>query len=397
LIQINAPPGFRSHPAGSREGFMLMSVTLGAETVLRGALDGIPQVNFLENLRAASISGAKQSRLIGEIVSLRRGPGRLTPQEYFYYRLWDSALSGEQKRSFVGKRAQARMHLACNEARWHAAANDKLLFHAAMSGAGLPVPRLLAVIHPMRRLPNTLSLRTAPAIADLLRQQEAYPLFVKPIDGMYSLGVVRAEQFDPARDEVVMHDGARVAVSALAAELAARPSGYLVQRALHPHPALATAYGDRLWSARLLVLLGPEGPEILRAVCKVPTGVNVADNYWRDGNLLTAVEQESGIIRRVVRGTGKDLVADVVHPDTGRPLVGVAVPDWDAVLGTAIGAAWTLPGVRTQSWDVAITDAGPVLLEVNWGGDLNLAQLAWGRGVLDDRYRAHLCRCGYRL
>ena len=32
-------------------------------------------------------------------------------------------------------------------------------------------------------------------------------------------------------------------------------------------------------------------------------------------------------------------------------------------------------GVRTQSWDVALSDQGPGFLEVNFGGDLNLAQL----------------------
>ena len=53
--------------------------------------------------------------------------------------------------------------------------------------------------------------------------------------------------------------------------------------------------------------------------------------------------------------------------------------------------------IRTQSWDVALTDKGPVLLEVNFGGDLNLAQLAHGTGVLDDAYANHLRRCGYRL
>jgi hypothetical protein len=36
-----------------------------------------------------------------------------------------------------------------------------------------------------------------------------------------------------------------------------------------------------------------------------------------------------------------------------------------------------------------------VLLEVNWGGDLNLAQLAYGRGVLDAEYRTHLNANGY--
>ncbi|HEX4174147.1 MAG TPA: hypothetical protein VHY82_16915, partial [Acetobacteraceae bacterium] len=47
------------------------------------------------------------------------------------------------------------------------------------------------------------------------------------------------------------------------------------------------------------------------------------------------------------------------------------------------------------SWDIALTDRGPVLLEVNWGGDLNLAQLAYGRGVLDSEFAAHLNANGY--
>jgi len=37
-----------------------------------------------------------------------------------------------------------------------------------------------------------------------------------------------------------------------------------------------------------------------------------------------------------------------------------------------------------------------VLLEVNYGGDLNLAQLAHSAGVLDERYTEHLARCSYR-
>lgn len=55
-----------------------------------------------------------------------------------------------------------------------------------------------------------------------------------------------------------------------------------------------------------------------------------------------------------------------------------------------------LSGIRTQSWDIALAAEGPVILEVNYGGDLNLAQLAHGTGVLDERYVKHLARCGYR-
>jgi hypothetical protein len=61
------------------------------------------------------------------------------------------------------------------------------------------------------------------------------------------------------------------------------------------------------------------------------------------------------------------------------------------------GATGPEAGIRTQSWDVALTDRGPVILEVNFGGDLNLHQLAHGAEVLDPFCDTHLRRCGYRL
>jgi hypothetical protein len=55
-----------------------------------------------------------------------------------------------------------------------------------------------------------------------------------------------------------------------------------------------------------------------------------------------------------------------------------------------------MPGLRTQSWDVAITDRGPILIEVNSKGNFSGPQNASGKGVLNERYKEHLRRCGYR-
>jgi hypothetical protein len=54
-------------------------------------------------------------------------------------------------------------------------------------------------------------------------------------------------------------------------------------------------------------------------------------------------------------------------------------------------------GIRTQSWDVALSDQRPGFLEVNFRADLNLAQLADGNGVLDHGYTEHLRECGFRI
>jgi hypothetical protein len=131
-------------------------------------------------------------------------------------------------------------------------------------------------------------------------------------------------------------------------------------------------------------------------VAKIATGNNPADNFWRQGNILGAIELETGLISRVVRGTGVEMSLNEAHPDTRRPIVGTLIPQWEALTRLAVSAAEILPGIRTQSWDIAIAAEGPVLLEVNYGGDLNLAQLAHGTGVLDERYIEHLAHCGYR-
>ena len=364
---------------------------------MRAALHAVPPVDVAGNLRTALRAGKRVGTVLREIWALQRGPGKLTAPEYFYYRLWEQDVPLAEKARFVGKHAQHAMHAACNDYAWHGVTQDKLLFHAAMRGAGLPVPEVVAVVHPSRCLPGARALATCEQVEAFLRDGARYPLFAKPIDGVYSLGVVSAERHDPAADIVVLSDGTTRGVPDLAAELVGHRAGVLVQERLCYDPYLAERFGKRLCSVRLFFLLTPMGPVVSRAVCKIPAGTNVADNFWRPGNLVGAVDLTDGSIRRAVRGTGREMEVDPLHPDTGQPVVGARISWWEQVVALGRRAAVTLPGVRTQSWDVALTDWGPILLEVNWGGDLNLAQLAWGKGALDEAYLEHLRACGFLL
>jgi len=372
-----------------------MNTSITADGGLLDTLNGIPKVDLTANLDAAISAGRRMTSILREVVSLRRGAGKLTPNEHFYYRLWDPALTAAEKRRFVGKLAQHPMHLARNDPGWYAVAADKLLFHTLMVGSRLPVPPLLAVAQTERRAGEAVALNGPREITRFLRSQQIYPIFAKPIAGKYSLSVVSADRYDPSTDEVLLLGGERKTVENLAADLAGG-TGYVIQRRLDGNARLAELFGPRLWSVRALILVGPSGPVIHRAVAKIATGNNPADNFWRQGNMLGAIELETGLISRVVRGTGVEMRLNEAHPDTRQPIVGTLIPQWKALTRLAVSAAEILPGIRTQSWDVALTADGPVLLEVNYGGDLNLAQLAHSAGVLDERYTEHLARCSYR-
>lgn len=358
-------------------------------------LSGIPPVDVAANVKAALANGRRATGIAAETAALRFGPGKLSPQEYFYYRLWDERMPRADNKAFVGKMAQHPMHVAAGSREWFATSADKILFHSIMTAAGHPIPETLAITQARRHLPGIPTITDPESLARFLRDPSHYPLFAKQVAGKYSLSVISADSYDSGADEVTLLGGARRAVGDLAESLVAG-AGYLIQRRLKPAQELAERFGPRLWSARLLVLVTPEGPVIHRAAAKIATGTNAADNYWRAGNRLGAITLDTGRITRVVVGTGLDLKEDELHPDTRQPIVGTTIPRWAQIVADVTLAAQTFAGIRTQSWDVALAEAAPSFLELNFGGDLNLHQLAHGQGVLDDQYRTHLRRCGYK-
>lgn len=364
------------------------------ERAMARRLDGLPAVSMAEELRyAVRESGRGQMALLADLWRMVRGPGRVSPQEYMYYRLWDPALDRDARRRFVGKRAQTVIHRACNPATWYTLAHDKLIFQAAASGFNLPVPKLRAIYHPTRTAGSLPQARDADGLKDLLRNGLSGPIFAKPIDGMYSLGTLAIER-DADGDGFIVNG-----MSATTDELAAyigfrRDQGYLFQDRIVPHHRIQAMIGDRLPTMRVLVLVDATGRgEPVSAVVKLPAGSQAADNYWRADNLLGALELETGTVKRTINGWGRKLTNVETHPDTGVRLAGATLPQFDEALALVRRAASAFPGIRTQSWDVALSDAGPVIMELNFGGDLNLHQLAHGTGIMDTKYRAHVADC----
>jgi hypothetical protein len=124
---------------------------------------------------------------------------------------------------------------------------------------------------------------------------------------------------------------------------------------------------------------------MLAAVWKITTGDNFVDNFseGKFGNMLGNVDISTGEITRVQRGIGLGMEENVTHPDTGQRLKGFVLPDWEAVREACLAAATIAPELQFQHWDVALTDNGPVLLELNVHGSLDLVQLASQKGIYE--------------
>lgn len=372
-----------------------MTLDAAADKARRASLDRPPKIDVGPHFQRANAEAGGIGWL-GKLLACLRGPGSLTIDEFFYYQLYRPEYDREACLRFIGKKAQARMHHTCNDWTWYAPCHDKVLFYTVLEGADLPVPETPAIFSPRPRPHRATALTSDEELGEFLAAEERYSLFLKPIDGMFSIGTMALNAGGRGEVEVAGHGAIPLGeLGAYMREIS--DVGYLIQRCLRPDPEVPGGSGSALPTVRLLLFLGDEGPpEIVSAVIKLPGREATADNFWREGNALGAIDLDTGTIRRIVMSVpeGHRVVAEGEAP-LGDAL-GVRVPRWAEVCALATRAALAFPGVRTQSWDIGLAAEGPMAIEFNFGGDLNLHQLAHGHGLLTPHYVEHLKRCGYR-
>lgn len=334
-------------------------------------------------------SGKKSAAsMVKEITKLQFGPGKITPQEYFYFRLFDDeTYSWEQKKRFAGLAAQHTILSDFGNSQYWWIAHDKLIFYGLMQGLGFPTSRILAIYDPVRTFGAVPALKTKEDLDDFLRTRMEYPFFSKPVTGLYSAGAASISRYDQHSDSLISTTGEVMGVRDFTDILdgLTEPS-YLFQEFSHPHEKIMEICGDRLATVRMVLLMEDHGPEIFRCLWKIPAGDNIADNYWRHGNMLANLDPDTGRVIRVVRGYGFDFDQPETHPDSHKPLLGFEMPDWQKLKDLCFSASSSLPYLRMQAWDVTVSQEGPILVEMNVGGDFNLPQIATGNGVMDERF-----------
>lgn len=376
------PPGKEARPVTANEAPLTTALPLAA----RG--DAVARWVFQVKRR----HGRGYAAQVADMVRYNRGAQRLQPVEYYLYRLYErDRFTEEQRRAFIGHTGRRRIVRALNDVHAVILANDKLVTYGYLKGMGFPIAELRVLFHPTRGHGDLTVLRDAEAVAAYLRNGLAYPSFGKPLGRSNAIGAASLCGYRAADDSIVMAGDKAASVTGLAkATTGFLPHGYLFVEHLWPHPDVRAMVGERLCTARVYVVLEPEGPRIIAAVWKIVTGANMADNFVLPGNLLGAIDLETGALTRIVGGSGPDETEHETHPDTGGRLLGFRLPDWALLKDTVRAAAAAFPRLGYQGWDVAVTPRGPVLVELNSAGDMSLWQRAAAKGMMNDRFHAIL-------
>jgi hypothetical protein len=326
-------------------------------------------------------------RQLREITAMRFGDGLLDPWEYYFFQVYLDHYSREEKRRFAGWRCELHLDGLLNTGPARKLANDKLLFHLFMTEHGAPLAEIRAVYATGDQPTLGAKLGSPDAAERFLRDPVNMPVFVKPVRG--AQGHDTSAVLGPTGDRrsLVMADGRRVGLRDFVAGLQEGQGGFIFQELLRSQQAIRRICGDRLTTVRAIVILSPGGPEILSAVWRVPTGSNVTDNFdvGRAQNIAAGIDIETGELRRIIRGAHWHNIPVDHHPDTGLRFEFGALPDWPLIRELCLRYAPEFEDLRLQHWDIALTDRGPVIMELNVAGGLRTHQIVAERGIFGRR------------
>src|SRR6056297_1707928 len=185
-------------------------------------------------VKASRSSGRNPLSLLLDYRKLKRGRGKLRFYEYMLYELYDkSRWSEEERNEFVSAHIHWPISNACNDTTWWAVTEDKWLSSIFLRQNNLPVPVTAAVFdRGQRSFPDAPKLETAADLKSFLSGKPSFPLFAKPIKGMWSAGAFR---INGCTETHVLIEGRDPVTFAELAEDVFADQSYLIQECLLPH------------------------------------------------------------------------------------------------------------------------------------------------------------------
>lgn len=350
-------------------------------------------------------TGKSFATQIREIQALKSTGGQCGISDYYWHKLYDDDYQmGRGAKDFLGWRLQQKLSLALNPRLAVLPAWDKLTFTQIATAAGLPVAPIRASFHRSPQISAALGshLDSKEAVGKFLRDPSNYPLFAKPSFSQQSYGSAYLASYDKVTDRLILLDDSTISVAEFLRRLEEtvdyryhKPEcGFLFQLPLTLAPEiLALTDWPAVCGVRVICINGPEEARPIRAAWKIALKPNHMDNFGMGshGNLLADVDLETGKISKVIGGFWPKTRVYKQHPVSGKSFENYFLPGWDHVLDACKRGGAVFPLMKIHHWDFAITDQGPMILELNDIGGTQIAQMH-GHGLLTEETREFLKR-----
>lgn len=337
---------------------------------------------------ARKYPASARMKVMCDYIALYRAKG-LTPEEYYEFEF--DKRSDAFRRDFLGLNEQRFYLELLNPLKYYSLARNKYVAHKMLENTGVQTSELYCCYQPEARY--TVDTECAGDLAGVLRilkRKGVQSCVIKTTESSHgdNVWVIKSIDYQDADAILTRFDGQALALSSL---LAGEP--LIFESMVRQTAQFAAFNASSVNTVRFMTALYPDGSaRVVATFIKIGRAGRCVDNAGGGGNVDVCVDVATGEIRYAIQFDGWHHVKEIdCHPDSGAQLNGVVIENWEAVKAEVIRFQQAFPYCKVAGWDIAITDEGPVVIEVNdfwdrtgqffirrgWRNEIRDCYLAW--------------------
>lgn len=206
----------------------------------------------------------------------------------------------------------------------------------------------------------------------LKRFEDGKKICFKPLEGWAGQGfeIVEVRRNDNDSDLYRVKTQRPMTVDKFQADVIERQhkGSSIIEEFLKQHASLSALNPSSVNTMRLWVLRRPNGkPKVILGYLRVGREGSLVDNQ-SSGGIVAPIDLNTGKLNAAVDGLYYHQIFKK-HPDHNAPIEGEFIPYFNESLDLAKKALAAFPGVRFAGLDIAVSESGPRVIEMNLSPD----------------------------
>lgn len=324
----------------------------------------------------------------------------LTADEYYEFEF--EKQTPDFRKTFLGLNEQRYYLDYLNPKKYYSLARNKYLAHKMLENTGVHKTPLYCYYCPEGVFVNNTDI--ASNISDvvrILKSKDVTSCVIKDTENSHGEGVIVIKHIEYQDNECLLHCFNDKIVK-LSEVLGKYP--LLFEGVIKQSKQVASFNESSVNTIRFMTTLYPSGEaRVIATFIKIGRNGKCVDNAGDGGNVDACVDIDSGKLKYVIQYDGVRNIKNITHhPDSNNLLEGVVINNWQQIKKQVACFQKSFPYIKAAGWDIAITESGPVVIEVNdmwdrtgqmflrkgWREEIRECYLAWKKtGVEYPMYR----------